>query len=250
MTTNKLQNKVAIVTGGGSGIGKDIALKLAEEGAQVVITGRTEATLQASASRHDNIAFQVADVTSKDAVTKLMAKVQQDYGHLNILVNNAGVAPVTPLSAVKDEEIQSTFNINVFGIIYMTQVALPLLRASQGNIINISSTVANTPMANMSVYSASKAAVRALTVSWAKELAPDQIRVNTVNVGPIETPIYDKTDLSPEEAKAHHDSVAKNIPLGHFGQPVDIANAVAFLASEDASFVTAADYKVDGGFLA
>ncbi|ETY72580.1 oxidoreductase [Lactiplantibacillus fabifermentans T30PCM01] len=250
MTSNKLQNKVAIVTGGGSGIGKDIALKLAQDGAQVIITGRTEATLADSASQHDNIDYQVTDVTAKEAITALMDKIKTTYGHLDILVNNAGVAPVTPLRDVQDDEITTTFNINVFGIIYMTQAALPLLQASQGNIINISSTVADRPMANMSVYSASKAAVRALTVSWAKELAPANIRVNTVNVGPIETPIYDKTDLTLEEAKAHHDGVAKNILLGHFGQPADIANAVAFLASDDAGFVTAADYKVDGGFLA
>lgn len=105
-------------------------------------------------------------------------------------------------------------------------------------------------MANISVYSASNVAVRALTISWSKELVPADIRVNTVNVGPIETPIYDKTDLTPEEAKTHHNGVAKNILLGHFGQPADIANVVAFLASDDAGFVTAADYKVDGSFLA
>lgn len=126
--------------------------------------------------------------------------------------------------------------------------ALPLLQASKGSIINISSAVANNPLPGMSVYSASKAALKTLSIVWAKELAKDGIRVNSIAVGPIETPIYEKTDLSPEEAQKHKDRVTALVPLGRFGQPQDIASLVTFLASDDASFITGADIAVDGGF--
>lgn len=243
----RMDNKVALVTGAGSGIGRSIAKYLAEAGAQVVIIGRTELTLQESATQHKNISYMLADITVSTDVKRVLEDIKSKYGRLDVLVNNAGVAPVTPLVSVDMREFDTTFTTNVRALVDMTQQSLPLLRVSRGNIINISSTAANRPLANMSIYSASKAAVGALTKAWAKELAPDGIRVNSVAVGPIETPIYDKTELSDTGADQHRKAVLKLIPMGYFGLPEDVAAVVLFLASTAAGFVTGSDYGVDGG---
>ena len=212
-----LENKVAIVTGGGSGIGQTIALRLADEGAHVVIIGRTEKSLKETAEKHENISYVVADITKTADLERLFSEVKVKFGRLGILVNNAGVAPVTPLESLKMEEYDNTFNINVRGIVDAGRQALPLLKASHGTIINISSSVSLRPMANMSVYSASKAAVSVITKAWAREFSKEGIRVNAVNVGPIWTPIYEKTDLDPEAAKKHIETVQALIPMGRFG---------------------------------
>lgn len=243
----RLSALTALVTGGSTGIGRIIAARLATEGAKVVITGRNEAGLKESAQQHENISWIVADVGNTEDVARTIATVIQQHGQLDILVNNAGVAPVTPLSDLQMEEYDNTFQVNVRGLIDTTRQALPFLKASQGTVINISSTVAVRPLPNMSVYSASKAAVSALTKSWGKELAKDGIRVNSLVVGPIETPIYEKTQLSPDEAQAHIDAVRKIIPLGRFGKPEEVAAFVAFLASDESHFLTASEFAIDGG---
>ncbi|MBT2658378.1 SDR family oxidoreductase [Bacillus sp. ISL-18] len=225
-------------------------LKNAEQGAKVVIIGRNESTLRESAVQNENIHYRVTDLSVSSQLTQLVEQVKNDFGKLDVLVNNAGWAPITPLGKIQMKEYEAAFDTNVRGVLDLTQQALPLLKESKGNIINISSTVARQPLANMSVYSASKAALKAMTKSWSKELAQVGIRVNAVTVGPIETPIYDKTDLTPEEAKAHHDNVEKMIPLGYFGQPEDVAYPVLFFASDKSRFITGADLAVDGGMLA
>lgn len=249
-TMYNLENKVAIVTGGGSGIGQTIALRLADEGARVMIIGRTEKSLKETAEKHGNISYVVADITKTADLERLFSEVKGKFARLDILVNNAGVAPVTPLESLKMEEYDNTFNINVRGIVDAGRQALPLLKASHGTIINISSSVSLRPMANMSVYSASKAAVSVITKAWACEFSKEGIRVNAVNVGPIWTPIYEKTDLDPEAAKKHIETVQALIPMGRFGKPEKIAAAVAFLASDEASFVSGSEFAVDGGFTA
>lgn len=250
MTDKKFGNQVALVTGGGSGIGSTIALRLAKEGAQVVIIGRNEKTLQETSDTHKNIYYEVADVGNSDELIKAVNKIKSKFGRLDILVNNAGVAPVTPLIEVEMKEFDDTFRTNVRGVVDITRLTLPMLLESKGNIINISSTVANVPLPNMSIYSSSKAAVYALTRSWAKEFATYGLRVNSIAVGPIDTPIYEKTDLSEEEAQKHRENILKLIPLNHFGQPADVASVVSFLASEESKFITGADYTVDGGVTA
>ena len=247
---NCLEEKVAIVTGGGSGIGAIIAKYFAEEGAKVVIIGRREKELAKSSEQHKNISYIVGDVTKTEDISKVISEIRNKYGRLDIVVNNAGVAPVIPLEDTTLEDYNRTFDINVKGVFDMTKQALPLLLKTKGNIINISSSVSPRPMANMSIYSASKAAVTALTKAWAREFSLKGVRVNSVNVGPIETPIYDKTDLDAEGVKKHIETVSKLIPMGRFGKPEEVVETVLFLASDAASYVTGAEYLVDGGFTA
>lgn len=163
---------------------------------------------------HSNIRYLVADVGNTADVTRILAEISAQTGRLDVIVNNAGMEPVTALENQSLEEFDAVFNINVRAVVDLARQGLPLLKATKGNIINISSAVANRPLPNMSIYSASKAAVKTLTAVWGKELTKDGIQVNSIAVGPIETPIYDKTDLSPEEA----------------------------------AFITGSDFAVDGGF--
>ena len=243
-----LNNQTALITGAGSGIGQDIAVKLAQMGANVVITGRKESPLKETAALHGNISYIVADVGKTEDVSRVLVEIKQKFNRLDIMVNNAGMAPVTPIAKQTLAEFDTVFNINVRAVVDLTTQALPLLKESKGSIVNIGSAVANQPLPNMSVYSASKAALKTLTFVWAKELAKDGIRVNNIAVGPIETPIYDKTELSAEEAQAHKDRVTSLVPLGRFGQPKDISAIVALLVSNEGSFITGADIAVDGGF--
>ena len=244
---NRLKNKAALVTGGGSGIGRTLAERLAREGADVLIIGRNEEALKSSADQSGKISYVVADITKTEDIERMLSEVQQRFGKLDVLVNNAGVAPVTPFEEVDMSEFDSVFNVNVRGLVDLTRQALPLLKETHGNVINISSTMVSKPMANMSMYASSKAAVNTMTRVWAKELAKDGVRVNSVGVGPIETPIYDKTDLSEEDAQAHVETVKRLIPMGRFGTAEEVASVVVFLASDEASFVTGSDYAVDGG---
>lgn len=241
-----LENKVALVTGAATGIGQSIAVSLARQGARVFITGRSEKSLNEAAAQHEGITALVADVGRTEDVTRVLDAIRERTGQLDIVVNNAGMAPITPLAQQTLAEFDRVININLRAVVDIGVQAL--LQASKGSIINISSAVANNPLPGMSVYSASKAALKTLSIVWAKELAKDGIRVNSIAVGPIETPIYEKTDLSPEEAQKHKDRVTALVPLGRFGQPQDIASLVTFLASDDASFITGADIAVDGGF--
>lgn len=245
---SRFTGKTALVTGGGAGIGLNIALTLALEGADVIVTGRSDSSLAGATSAHNNITTIVADVGKSPDVVRIMELISKDFGRLDILINNAGMAPVTALTDQTLTEFDDVFNINVRAVVDLSSRALPLLKASKGCIINISSAVASRPLPGMSVYCASKAALRSLTFVWAKELAKDGIRVNSVAVGPVETSIYDKTELSDDAAQAHKDRVTQLVPLGRFGIPQDIASAVAYLASDDACFITGSDIAVDGGF--
>ena len=242
------ENRVALVTGGNSGIGLSVAQRLAQDGYHVVITGRREDALKAAAATHENISYVVADASSSDGASKAMASVKERHGRLDLLVNNAGIAPGSPLAQTTDEHFDDIFGTNVRGVVSSTREALPMLRDSKGHVINISSAVAQRPIAGMSVYSASKAAVSSLTKSWARELAPEGIRVNAVNPGPIETPIFEKQEMSAEEAAQMVGFITSMVPMSRFGQSNEVANVVSFLASDQSGYVTASEYLVDGGF--
>ena len=239
------ENQIALVTGGSTGIGAATALHLANHGAKVVITGRHEDALRESAARHAKIDYLVADV-ARDAA-RTIDHVKSKHGRLDILVNNAGAFEIGPLSDATPAHVQRVLDVNVAAVIETTRAALPLLRPSKGTIVNIASIVADQPFANMSVYSASKAAVLALTRAWAKELAADGIRVNAVSPGPIETPIFAKLGMPAEKLEQMAASIRTQVPVQRYGTPEEIANVIGFLASKAASFVTGGQYTVAGG---
>ncbi len=249
-TESKLNGKVALVTGGGSGIGRASAERLAADGATVVVAGRNEEQLKEVAATHERIDYIVADVSQPAQVKALVEGVVAKHGRLDILFNNAGVAKFVPLEHVDAAHYEEQFNINVRGLIDVTQQALPHLKKNGGVILNNASVVGDDPMANGSVYSATKAAVIALGRSWAKELAPAKVRVNTVSPGPIETPIFSKIGMSEKDLNEMAAGIQASVPLGRFGKPEEIASIVAFLASDDAAYITGAQYKVDGGMAA
>ncbi|MEQ9364019.1 MAG: SDR family oxidoreductase [Leptospirales bacterium] len=249
-TELKHTGKVALVTGGGSGIGRASAERLAADGALVIVAGRSEGQLKEVAASHDRIDYIVADVSDKTQVAALVEGVVKKHGRLDILFNNAGVAKFLPLERVDGVHYDEQFNINVRGLIDVTLQALPHLKKNGGVILNNASVVGDDPMPNGSIYSATKAAVIALGRSWAQELAPARIRVNSVSPGPIETPIFARTGMSEKDLNDMAAGIQASVPLGRFGQPEEIAGLVSFLASDDAAFITGAQYKVDGGMSA
>lgn len=163
-----LNNKVALVTGAGTGIGRAIARRLADEGANVLIVGRTEATLAETASHSDKITFLAADLESEAGIQAVVQTVGERYGRLDILVNNAGWAPVTPFAEMKIEEYDKVFAINVRTVVMLTHACLPMIKAAKGNILNITTTMTTNPIATMANYAASKSAVYTMTRAWAK----------------------------------------------------------------------------------
>jgi NAD(P)-dependent dehydrogenase (short-subunit alcohol dehydrogenase family) len=241
--------QVALVTGGGSGIGAAVARQLAEGGARVLITGRHDETLKASAAAHTNIAWRVSDLARPQDAAQAVDEVKSRYGRLDVLVNNAGILELAPLADASVEHARRTFDINVLGLIELTRLALPMLKQSKGNIVNVATVIADQPFANMSVYCASKAAVVALTRAWAQELAADGIRVNAVSPGPIETPMFSPGKLKMSQAQVEQlgAGVLALVPSKRFGTAAEVAQVITFLASGSASYVNGAQYTVGGG---
>ena len=245
--TNKLQNKIAVITGGTSGIGLATAQRYADEGATVVITGRNKDTLdQALKELGENVIGIQGDVSNLDDLDKLYGEVKERLGHIDILFANAGVAELASLESSDEALYDRHFDINVKGLFFTVQKALPLL-TDGGSVILNASVVATKGFENFSVYSATKAAVRSFARSWATDLSARKIRVNAISPGPIETPIYGKFGLSPEQMEQMGASFVAQVPLSRFGQASEIADAALFLASNDSSYINGVDLAVDGG---
>ena len=243
----KLDGQVAVVTGGSLGIGKSIAVLYAQEGADVVIISRKEEALKEVCKLNpQKITYVAGDITQTESIKKLVEYVKNKFGKLDILVNNAGWCPVQPLKEIKIEDYDKAFNLDVRALVNVTIEFLPLILKAKGNIINLSTVGATHRGPNLSMYLGAKAAVENFTRCWALELAKDGLRVNAIAPGAIETNIWNVTDLSPEDAKKHKESMEKMIPCGRFGQPEEVANVALFLASKDASYVSGSIYNVDG----
>jgi NAD(P)-dependent dehydrogenase (short-subunit alcohol dehydrogenase family) len=244
----KLARKIAVVTGGSSGIGLATARRFVEEGAHVVITGRRENELkEAAASIKRNVTTVVGDVSRLEDLDRLFAVVREKHGHIDVLVANAGAGTVAPLEAATEAHFDQTFDVNVKGTFFTVQKALPLIK--DGGSIILTSSVTNVLGApGFSAYAASKAAVRNFVRAWTMELKDRRIRVNCLSPGPTETGALQKTTgLSDEQARQAAEAYASQIPMGRWGRPEEIAAGVLFLASDESSFITGIDLPVDGG---
>ncbi|MCP4522273.1 MAG: SDR family oxidoreductase [Cytophagales bacterium] len=242
---SKLKGKVAVVTGGNSGIGYESAKELKSQGANVIITGRNSEKVE-SASSELGVKGLVADVANISAIDHLVKQVKQEYGKVDILFVNAGIFQPAPVGQISEEMFDHQIGINFKGAVFTTEKFLPILNDG-ASIINLSSVNAYTGMPNTAVYAASKAALNSYTRTAATELAPRKIRVNAVNPGPVSTPIFGKTGMEEEQLNGFAQAMQERVPLKRFGQPEDVAKLVAFLASDDASFITGSEYNIDGG---
>ena len=242
---SKLDSKVAVVTGGNSGLGYASAKKLKENGARVIITGRSKDRVT-TAAKELGVTGMVADVKDLAAIDKLVEQVKNQYGGVDILFVNAGIFAPAPIGQITEESFDHQMGINFKGALFTVEKFLPILNEG-ASIINLSSVIAYTGMPNTAVYAASKAALNSYTRTASTELAPRKIRINSINPGPIATPIFEKTGMPAEQLDGFATAMQNRVPLKRFGQPEDVANLVAFLASDEASFITGGEYNIDGG---
>ncbi|HZG40403.1 MAG TPA: SDR family oxidoreductase [Nodosilinea sp.] len=244
---NKLEGKIALVTGGTSGIGLATAKHFVAEGAYVFITGRRQTELDAAVEAiGKNVTGVQSDASKMEDLDRLFATIGQEQGRLDIIFANAGGGELVPLGSITEEHFDKTFNTNVKGLLFTVQKALPLLPEGTSIILNASTTsIMGTPA--FSVYSATKAAVRSFARNWILDLKDRKIRVNAISPGVVPTPGYNLMGLNDVQVQEFVASEAANNPLGRVGTPDEIAKAVVFLASDDSSFVNGIELFVDGG---
>jgi len=244
----KLDGKIALVTGGNSGIGLATAKRFVQEGAYVFITGRRDLELDAAAREIGTHVTAVrGDVSNLGDLDRLYAQLKRDKGKLDILFANAGVAKHAPFGTITEEFYDSIFNINVKGLLFTVQKALPLMPDGASIILN-ASIVASKGLPANSVYSATKAAVRSFARTWTTDLKARRIRVNAVSPGSTDTPGLRDLLASTETGQQRLKMLSSMVPLGRLGSPDEIAKAVVFLASDDSSYITGTELFVDGGF--
>jgi len=244
----KLNNKVAVITGGSTGIGLATAKTFLAEGAKVVITGRTKETLDAAEAEinsADLLAVQ-SDTSKLDQIDSLVSAVEAKFGKVDILFANAGIAWFAPIEQVDEAFFDAHFNTNVKGLFFTVQKFLRIFN-DNGSIVLNASAVIHKGFENGSVYSATKGAVRNLARTISTDLAPRGIRVNVVSPGPIETPIYGKMGMTEEQLQGMAEGFAQMVPMKRFGASDEVAKAVLFLASSDSSYVLGEEILVDGG---
>src|SRR5258705_10046009 len=241
----KLEGKIALITGGNSGIGLAAAKQFVSEGAYVFITGRRESELAAAVKEIGrNVTGVQGDVSNLGDLDRLFAQIKREKGKLDIVFANAGAAKFAPLGKITEEHYDSLFNSNLKGLLFTVQKALPLMSDGASIILNASTAASKAPAAEWSVYSATKAAARSFARTWTTDLKHRRIRVNAVSPADTTTAPWH----SIEAAEEHMKIISSSVPLGRFGTPDEIAKAVVFLASDDSSYITGTELFVDGGF--
>jgi NAD(P)-dependent dehydrogenase (short-subunit alcohol dehydrogenase family) len=241
--SKKLEGKIALITGGSAGIGLATAKQFVEEGAYVYIVGRRKPELEAAvASVGANVTAIQGDVTNLADLDRIYAQISKEKGRVDIVFANAGGGPLVPLGSITEEHFDQVFNVNVKALVFTAQKALPLM-PDGGTIILTGSIVGIKGFPAFSIYSAAKAAVRNFARTWTTDLKDRGIRVNVISPGPIDTPLLNEAFSNPDDMKA----LASTVVMGRLGRPEEIAKAVTFLASGDASFITGAELFVDGG---
>jgi NAD(P)-dependent dehydrogenase (short-subunit alcohol dehydrogenase family) len=245
---DKLAGRIALVSGATSGIGLATAKEFVKEGAYVFITGRRDSELAAAATEIGrNVTGVRGDVSNLGDLDRLFAQIKQEKGKLDIVFANAGSAKYAPFGTITEELYDSIFNINVKGLLFTVQKALPLLPDGASIILN-ASIVASKGLSANSVYAATKAAVRSFARTWTTDLKERRIRVNAVSPGSIDTPGLRELLASSETGRQRLKTLSTSVPLGRLGKPDEIAKAVVFLASDDSSYITGTELFVDGGF--
>lgn len=243
----RLKGKTALITGGTTGIGLATAKLFLSEGARVAITGQDAGRVAEAADVLGRGAVAIrADVSSSADMAAVAEQLQRDFGGLDIVFANAGIAKPMPFAEVDDANIDEQINVNLKGVIYTVQKMLPLLR-NPASVIITSSTLADQGLGGMSVYSATKAAVRSLARTLSAELVERGVRVNILSPGPIETPIYGKLGMSEEAVREMAGQVLTKVPAGRFGHVDEVAKAALFLASEDSTYILGENLLIDGG---
>jgi len=243
----KLDNMVAVITGGNSGIGLATAQEFSNQGAKVVIMGRDATSLaEAKKSINGECLTVQGDVQNLSDLDRLFNETETAFGSIDTVVANAGGATFQPIGDVTPETFDSQNNTNARGLFFTVQKALPLMNDG-GSVILISSVVNMKGFAGTSIYSATKAAVRSFARTMTTELAPRNIRVNVISPGPIETPVFNRVGVPEEHVDAMKEGFVSIVPLGRIGRPDEIATTASFLASNEASYITGADIAVDGG---
>src|SRR5713101_6809346 len=243
----RLEGKIALITGGNSGIGLATAKQFVNEGAYVFITGRRDAELAAAVKEIGrNVTGVRGDVSNLGDLDRLFVQIKREKGKLDIVFANAGVARYAPFGKITEEFYDSIFNINVKGLLFTVQKALPLLPDGASIILN-ASIVASKGLPMNSVYSATKAAVRSFARTWTTDLKDRRIRVNAVSPGSTDTPGMNNLLASSETGEQRLKMIAESIPLGRLGTPDETVKAIVFLASDDSSYITGTELFVDGG---
>jgi NAD(P)-dependent dehydrogenase (short-subunit alcohol dehydrogenase family) len=245
---SKLEGKVALVTGGNSGIGLATAKRFVSDGAYIFITGRRQSELDAAVKQigENNVSGIQGDVSNLADLDRLYATINDEKGYIDILFANAGVGELAPLGTITEAQFDKTFGINVKGVLFTVQKALPLFRDG-GSIILNASIAASKGIAASSVYNATKAAIRSFARTWTVDLKHRKIRVNAISPGMIETPGLNGLTQNKEQLEQFKTSFVSTVPLGRVGSPDEVAKAVSFLASDESSYVNGIELFVYGG---
>lgn len=244
---NKLEGKIAVITGGNSGIGLATAKRFVSEGAYVFISGRRQKELDLAMSEiGKNVIGIQGDVSNLADLDRLYNTVKDQKGHLDILFANAGIAQFALLGEISEEHFDNIFGINVKGLLFTVQKALPLFQ-NGGSIILNASIGSSKGFEETSVYSATKAAIRSFARTWTADLRHRKIRVNAISPGPIDTPIFSNLLQNEEQSEQFKKNIVNTVPMGRMGSPDEVAKAVSFLASDDSSYITGIELSVDGG---